>query len=142
MADIPSISGARTLVGGLLRPLGISASGLHAQQRRIAVIAENIANAETTRTADGGPYRRRVVDLQPTAGAPGVSVGGIREDPTAGTLVYDPSHPDADANGFVRMPNVDVTSEMVDLMVARRMYEANATVFATAKAMLRRALDI
>jgi flagellar basal-body rod protein FlgC len=78
----------------------------------------------------------------PTEALGGVRAAAIEEDPTEGPLVYDPGHPDADANGYVRYPNVDVTRELVDLMEARRVYEANATVFQAAKQLLRRALDI
>ena len=153
----------------MFRSLRIAASGLTAQRQRLETIATNIANAETTRGADGTPYRRRVVDLQSQAFAPGmttaptvetlfamatpegaasmdaahgVDVSAIVEDAAEGPLVYDPGHPDADANGYVRYPNVDTTQEMVDLLDARRIYEANATVFQSAKAMLRRSLDI
>ena len=153
----------------MFRSLRIAASGLTAQRQRLETIATNIANAETTRGADGTPYRRRVVDLQSQAFAPGmttaptvetlfamatpegaasmdaahgVDVSAIVEDGSEGPLVYDPGHPDADANGYVRYPNVRVTEEMVDLLDARRIYEANATVFQSAKAMLRRSLDI
>lgn len=167
----------------LFRTLGIAASGLTAQRLRMETVAMNVANAETTRTEAGGPYRRRVVEMeavsvQPfvkalegastdaaatsdarTLGAPegneafsaaeasdkilgGVRVVGIAEDPTEGPLVYEPGHPDANTDGYVRYPNVRITDEMVDLMDARRLYEANATVFQAAKAMLRRAIDI
>jgi flagellar basal-body rod protein FlgC len=154
----------------LFRSLGISASGLSAQRQRMDTIAENIANAETTRTDVGGPYRRRTVALvtgQPgpipvqlqagelpdgTAagelpgimqeGEAGVQVSEVLEDPTEGPMVYDPGHPDADANGYVRLPNVRVTDEMVDMMDARRAYEANASVFTALKGMLKRATEI
>lgn len=146
--------------------LGIAASGMSAQRRKIDTIATNIANAETTRTEGGGPYRRRVVEVAPgrtgfetllpgatpPGRAPGadstredpygVSVIGVTEDATEGPRVYEPGHPDADADGYVRYPNVNVTQEMVDLMEARRLFEANATVFQAAKAILRRAMDI
>jgi flagellar basal-body rod protein FlgC len=155
----------------LFRSLGIAASGLSAQRQRIDVIGTNIANAETTRTAEGGPYQRRQVALQAAAYQPeggiveagriiptgepagelplpmlngegGVEVAGVFENPTEGALVYDPAHPDADENGYVRMPNVNITDELVDLMDARRMYEANATVFQAMKGMLQRAVQI
>jgi flagellar basal-body rod protein FlgC len=153
----------------MFRSLRIAASGLTAQRQRLETIATNIANAETTRGADGTPYRRRVVELQAQAFAPGmppaptvaalfamaspagaagvdaahgVDVAAVVEDVSEGPLVYDPGHPDADGNGYVRYPNVRVTEEMVDLLDARRIYEANATVFQSAKAMLRRSLDI
>lgn len=159
-------------VPGLLRGLGISASGLSAQRHRLDAIAMNIANAETTRTAEGGPYRRRFVELVrartdvasgAAPGAPslgpivvprpgedpvpapaphGVEVAGVVEDTTPGPRVYDPAHPDADADGFVEYPNVDMAREMIALMEARRAYEANATAFEAMKSMLRRALEI
>jgi flagellar basal-body rod protein FlgC len=121
--------------------LAISASGLSAQRFRMDTIATNIANAETTHTVEGGPYRRRTVEMQAAGGA-GVQVTGVSEDATAGPLVYDPAHPDANADGYVRYPNVSVTDEMVGLMDARRMYEANATVFQATKSMLKAAIDI
>ncbi len=106
------------------------------QQRFLEVIAKNIANANTTRTPEGGPYRREV------ATAAGDGTAEVSADPRPGRKLYDPGHPDADADGFVEYPNVDLNTEMVDLMVARRAFEANATVFQAAKSMLRRALDI
>lgn len=142
------------------RSMAIAASGLSAQQTRIDTIATNIANAETTRTAGGGPYRRRVVRLQEVpyaevASAAGVGAvrgadgeaGGVQvvdvvEDPTPGPVVYDPGHPEADENGYVEHSNVRITDEMVDLMEARRLYEANVTVFEAVKAMLHRAAQI
>lgn len=153
----------------LFRPMDIATSGMSLQRLRMETVATNIANAETTRTDAGGPYRRRVVvgeelvregsppaypPLPLTESRPGVSpqdptdaLGGVRaaaieEAPGEGPLVYDPGHPDADANGYVRYPNVNVTDEIVDMMEARRVYEANATVFQAAKQLLRRALDI
>lgn len=162
----------RLLIRPLFRSLAIPASGLSAQRQRIDVIASNIANAETTRTPEGGPYRRRVVELEAkpyealgaelagprprvarpvlpvqigsdaTLGFGGVRVVGVREDASEGPLVYDPGHPDADAAGYVRYPNVRITEEMVDLLEARRVYEANATVFQAVKSMLRRAIEI
>lgn len=136
--------------------LAIAASGLSAQRLRMEVAAANLANAETTRTADRGPYQRRVVTLEPTlSNAParftegetvpdsgGVRVAGIGVDTRPGHTVYDPTHPDADANGYVTYPNVDATQELVSIMEARRLYEANATAFTATKQMLRRAIDI
>ena len=153
----------------MFRPLDIAKSGLTAYRTRMEVAATNIANAETTRTEGGGPYRRRVVRLEegtrdgipafpalppepgvagsarsasPTDALGGVEVVAVEEDPSEGPTVYNPGHPDADASGFVRMPNVRVTDEVIDLMDARRLYEANATVFQAARQMLRRALDL
>lgn len=162
---------------GAFRSLGISSSGLSAQRARIEVVADNIANAETTRTAEGTPFRRRTVALEqrpfqaamaqadgrvqgpqapraprvegapestPAASEPqgGVQVAEIVEDATEGPRIYDPGHPDADKDGFVQMPNVEVSQEMVSLLEARRLYEANATVFDAVKQMLRRATQI
>lgn len=146
------------------RPLRVAASGLSAQRTRMETIAENIANAEATRTAEGGPYQRKIAELRarpsPETGPPqlasldlpplpfqspepgGVDVAGVGADPTEGPLVYDPGHPDADENGYVRYPNVELTQETVDLMVSRRAYEANATVFQVLKSVLHRALSI
>lgn len=153
----------------LFRGLDISKAGMSVQRLRMEVAATNIANAETTRTDAGGPYRRRMVQLaeatregapafpplpldttrpgaaaaaDPTESLAGVEAVAITEDATEGPLLYDPGHPDADVNGYVRMPNVRITDEMVDLAEAKRIYEANATVFQAAKQLLRRAIDI
>jgi len=127
-------------VKSLLGPLGISGSGMGAMSRALDIISENIANAETTRTPEGGPYMRKVVVFQRTGA--GVEAAEVLQDTRPGSEDYDPGHPDADANGFVKRPNVDIATETVDLMIARRVHEANATVFQAAKAMLRRAIDI
>lgn len=152
----------------LFRPLDIAKSGMSVQRLRMETVATNIANVETTRTEGGGPYRRRVVRVEEAVkegGVPafpplpmdpsqpaavpdaddtrqGVRAVAIEEDPSDGPLIYNPGHPDADTNGYVRMPNVRVTDELVELMEAKRIYEANATVFQAARQMLRRALDI
>ena len=138
----------------------ISASALTAQRLRMNVTAENIANAETTKGADGNPYRRKEVTLQSVGhagsfgsqlsramGTSGVAPGGVQateitEDPTNGKLVYDPGHPDADQQGYVRMPNVDTVTEMVDLIDAQRAYEANVTAMSAAKQMFAKTLEI
>jgi flagellar basal-body rod protein FlgC len=124
-----------------MRSLATSAQGMSTQQTFLDIIAENISNAETTRTADGGPYRRQVAvaTRDPRTGEIGVSV---TEDRREGRLVHDPAHPDADENGNVFFPNVDMNTELVDLMMARRLHEANLSAFQTAKQMLRRAIDI
>ncbi len=147
---------------GLFDALSTAASGLSAERLRMDVIAGNIANANTTRTAEGGPYRRREVVLQETPGsadglAPsfasfggfdaargsrGVQVQQIADDPTAPREVYDPSHPDADARGIVQMPNVEPVKEMVDLITATRAYEAGTTVINNIKTEFTRALDV
>ena len=124
-------------IRALLSPLTSSAAGMSAQQAFIEAISANIANAETTRTAEGGPYRRRIALSENNN-----SQVRVVDDATPGRVVYDPGHPDADPTGYVRMPNVDIATETVDLMVARRMFEANASVFQAAKGMLRRAMEI
>jgi flagellar basal-body rod protein FlgC len=139
--------------------LEISASALTAQRLRMNVTAENLANAQTTRGADGQPYRRKEVVLQSVAGggfgaqlnaamgggggrAGGVEVAGIQSDQTNGKLVYDPSHPDANEQGYVTMPNVDTVTEMVDLIDAQRAYEANVTAMQASKQMFAKTLEI
>lgn len=132
-----------------LSALDISASGLQAERVRMDVIANNLANANSTRTPEGGPFRRQLVilkgmeagDSQGTAPL-GVRVAGVVDDPSPFPLVYDPGHPDADENGYVQMPNVNVLEEMVDMMTALRAYEANITAIDATKAMLGRTLDI
>lgn len=133
--------------------LSISASALSANRTRLNVIAENLANAETTRGADGKPYRRRVVRLEADVpnfiqllggvadGARGVRVAGVTA--VADTRrVHLPGHPDADANGYVDMPNVNPITEMTDLIMATRAYEANVTAIQAAKSMAQKALEL
>lgn len=141
MADPIGVPQVPRPVRTLLGPLSTSAAGMARQQQFIEVIARNIANAETTRTAEGGAYRRQVAvaGTDPVTGAPTTT---IVEDARPGRLVYEPGHPDADEAGYVTRPNVELATETVDLMLARRMHEANASVFQAAKAMLRRALDL
>ena len=142
--------------------LNVSATGLTAERLRMDVTAENLANAQTTRGADGQPYRRKEVvlsevqsggfgaQLAKAVGAGsgsgsqpgGVEVAGITQDQTPGKLVYDPGHPDADAKGYVRMPNVDTVAEMVDLISASRAYEANVTAMNSTKQMMAKTLDL
>jgi flagellar basal-body rod protein FlgC len=139
-----------SLFGGL----EISASGLTAERLRMDVTAENLANAQTTRGANGQPYRRKEVVLQEAPSSfgatlskamgsqGGVHVAGIVEDQTPLKRVYDPGHPDADAQGYVAMPNVDTVTEMVDLISASRAYEANVTAMQAAKQMFSRTLEL
>jgi flagellar basal-body rod protein FlgC len=149
---------------GLFGSLDISASALSAERLRMDVTAENLANAQSTRTANGGPYRRKEVVQEAngdgfagalasaraagvgtgTGGGPqgGVKVTGVVEDQTPNRLVYDPSHPDANAQGYVSMPNVNPVTEMVDLITASRSYEANVTAMQTAKQMFSKTLDL
>jgi flagellar basal-body rod protein FlgC len=132
----------------LFGALGISASGMSAERMRMDVISENLANANTTKGADGKPYQRKEVLLQQAPGQSfgdvlaGVQVTGIANDPSPMKKVYDPGHPDADAQGYVTMPNVNPVTEMVDLITASRSYEADTQAMNTAKTMYTKALDI
>lgn len=135
-----------------LRSLDINASGMTAQRMRMDIVSENIANRDTTRTAAGGPYRKKSVifenilsDANRDRGGEkgGVRVSQIVEDETTPMeLVYNPSHPDADENGYVEMPNVDTLKETVDAMSASRSYDANLTAFNIMKQMAAKGLDI
>jgi flagellar basal-body rod protein FlgC len=145
---------------GLFDALNISGSGLTADRLQMDVTSENLANAQTTRTATGGPYQRQQVVLQeiqpsgfqsalegamgsssgPPAG--GVQVAGIVNDPSPPRLVYEPGNPDANAQGYVAMPNVNPVTEMVDLISASRNYEANVTAMQTTKSMYEKSLTL
>jgi len=146
---------------GYFNALHTSASALTAQRLRMDIISENIANVNTTRTEDGTPYRRKTVIFEAKPGSIpftsylteasrkliGSSTGGVRvsavvEDPSPFRSVYDPGHPDADENGMVQMPNVDIVTEMVNLISASRAYEANITSINTTKSMAMKALEI
>ena len=117
-----------------------------AERLRMQVTAENLANANTTKGADGQPYRRKSVTLQEAPSFDqvlgGVQVAGITQDPTPGRQVYDPANPDADQQGYVTLPNVDSVTEMVDLITASRGYDANVQALNAAKQMFQKALDI
>lgn len=138
----------------------INASGMTAQRYRMDIISENVANANTTRTEDGTPYRRQVVTFEqrgPKAGTfssylssasesfqgQGVKVSKVTEDDwTQMNTVYDPSHPDADENGYVTYPNVNIVTEMTNLIDASRSYEANATAFNASKSIAIKGLEM
>ncbi len=124
----------------------IGASALLAQRKRMEVLSSNLANLHTTRTPQGGPYRRRDVLFQaePVEGeAMGVKVVGIVEDRRRPfRVVYDPGHPDADENGYVRLPNVNLMEEMINMVLATRSYEAALKVISTAEEMALRTIDI
>jgi len=141
-----------------LQAMAVSSSGLAAQRYRMNIISANIANAETTRTPEGGPYRRRDVIFgalppqrtfeEELRGAPGhdeprhVKVLGVAVDERPPVMRFDPSHPDANEEGYVAMPNVNTIEEMTNLMLARRSYEANVAAFNATKLLSMRALDI
>jgi flagellar basal-body rod protein FlgC len=132
---------------GLFDALNVSASGMSAERLRMDVIAANLANANTTRGANGLPYRRQEVILQEKSASfgevlGGVMVAGIVDDPTPPRRVYDPGHPDADKDGYVTMPNVNPVTEMVDLITSSRGYEANVTAMNAAKQMFTKTFDV
>jgi flagellar basal-body rod protein FlgC len=137
-------------VGGIFQTMDISSSALAAERARMNVIANNLANANTTHDVDGNkvPYRRKQIFFK--AGAPeftasdnlGVRVDAIEEDQSEFRLVYQPGHPDADESGYVKYPNVQVPLEMVDMMMASRSYEANITAMESAKQIIQGALQI
>jgi flagellar basal-body rod protein FlgC len=141
----------------LFTAMEVAASGLSAERVRMNSLASNLANARTTRTAAGGPYKRidpvfqavpiesRLREVQSAATQGGVymvEVPFIKQDQTAPQLIYDPNHPDADQRGFVALPNVNVVEEMVNLITASRSYEAGVTVMQTLKGMAQSALSI
>jgi flagellar basal-body rod protein FlgC len=148
---------------GLFDAIDASGSGLTAERMRMDVTSENLANAETTKAADGQPYRRKEVVLQEAGGSGsdfasvlssvqgggssgatvnGVKVSGIVEDSSPLKRIYDPGHPDADKDGYVTMPNVNTVTEMTDLISSSRAYEANVTAMQTAKTMFSKTLDL
>ena len=138
-----------------LTSLHISSTGMSTQRVRMNVVSMNLANVETTRSEKGGPYRRKTVVMEVAPvnnfdatlasqyeSACGVCVTGIVEDKTPFRQVYNPGHPDADNAGFVKMPNIDLVTEMANMMIARRSYEANVAALNTAKGMALKALEI
>ena len=146
---------------GMFLGIDAAASGLTAERLRMDVISNNIANSNTTRTDRGGAYHRRYVVFEPRERTPqtfeqtllravglsqqtgeGVRAVAIAEDPTQGPLVYEPGHPDANAEGYVEKPNVNIVAEMVDMITAQRAYEASSTAINSAKSMFSKALEI
>lgn len=134
----------------------LSGLGLQVQKKRIDVVAENLANASSTRTADGGPYRKKELIISSTPVSfekglekylkkdqvQGAQVIGVSRSDSPPRIVYDPAHPDADANGNVALPNISTVQEMVDLITASKAYQANVTVFNAGKSMVMRTLDL
>jgi len=146
---------------GFMDTLAISASGMTAERLRMDVVANNLANVNTTRTPGGGPFRRQEVAMAPASASfgetlaglsgedngtevarGGVQVSGIVPDMRPFKRVYQPGHPDADAQGYVNLPNVDTVTEMVDMMGATRAYEANVAAVGAVKGMAMKALEI
>lgn len=143
----------------MFKAIDISATGLTAERLRMDIISKNIANANTTRTSSGTPYRRQVPIFREAAshlsfseqlevakgkrqGGSGVEVTAIKEDKTPFKKIYEPGHPDADENGYVQMPNVDIVSEMINMISSTRAYEANVTSLNASKSMAMKALEI
>lgn len=146
----------------LFGALNISASGLTAQQARMDVLSQNVANVDTTRTADGTPYKRKTVIFQErtntnrpsflttynsaragqNVAGNGVRVSSIQVDASEGAKVYEPGHPDADADGYVEKPNVNIVTEMVNMIAASRSYEANVTAMGVTKSMINKTFEI
>ncbi len=145
---------------GIFNSIKISSTGLTAERTRMDIISKNIANANTTRTSSGSPYRRQMVvfkesdktsfsdylsmysDGNNSLDMSGVKVSRIAEDQSPFKKVFDPGHPDADEEGYVKMPNVDIVKEMVDMISATRAYEANITAINSSKSMIMKALGI
>ena len=137
----------------LLTALDVNASGLTAQRKRVEVSSSNLANSQTTRTQDGGAYRRKDVIFQATSfqdslgtamgtGVEGVEISDVIDDPSPFVRLYQPGHPDADKEGYVSYPNVDSMKEMANLVEAARSYEANIAAIGIVKTMINRTLDI
>ncbi len=147
------------MANDLLASMHVSAAGMSAQRTRMDIIAENIANAESTRTEHGGPYRRRQVVFRAVPDGANLAFGEIfqrsgenrltsveaariAEDPRPFREVYDPSHPDADANGMVRLPNVNAVEELIDMQSAARSFEANVSTMEASKRMFLKTLEL
>ena len=133
----------------LISGIDVTSSALAAQKTRLDVVAQNIANAQTTRTPEGGPYQRQVVSFENQlirqaggASLSSVRVGGVTADRTPGQVVYNPQHPDAGPDGTVRMPNVNLAYEMVDLITASRAYEANLSVVKNSRGLAMKTFEI
>jgi flagellar basal-body rod protein FlgC len=138
----------------LLNAIDISATGLNAQRRRVEVAAQNLANSRTTRTDEGGPFRRQDVVFRATSFSEemrirrqdkdlqGVAVVGVVEDPSDFQKVYEPGHPDSDAEGYLLLPNVDPMREMANISNASRSYQANLSSISILKTMIQRTIEI
>jgi flagellar basal-body rod protein FlgC len=142
---------------GLFTLMSVSASGMSAQRQRAEVIIQNLANSETTRTPEGGPYRRQDVIFESAPetsafssvfqtslsdGVTGVQVADVIQDPTDGEKRYQPGHPDADKDGYVTYPKINPAEDMVDLLSAQRGYEGNVAAMSAVKDMIQRSIDL
>ncbi|MDO8349537.1 MAG: flagellar basal body rod protein FlgC [Gallionella sp.] len=128
----------------LFNIFNVSGSGMAAQSQRLNAVASNLANADSTTSADGQPYRAKQVifSATPMGGAQGVKVVAVAEDNSPGKMIYDPKHPMADEKGYVEMPNVNVVDEMVNMISASRAYQNNVDVLNTSKTLLLKTLAI
>lgn len=143
----------------IFKSFGVNASGMTAERYRMDIISQNVANANTTRTEDGTAYRRKLVTFEEKGmdatsfgtifrkargmdTGNGVKATGVYEDQSDLTMVYDPSHPDADENGYVYYPNVNIVTEMTNMIDAERAYQANATAFNASKSIAMKGLEI
>jgi flagellar basal-body rod protein FlgC len=131
----------------ILKAMKLAGAGMRAQETRMRVVAENLANADTAPEKSGGePYRRKMVTfkntLDRTMGVHKVKVSGITTDPTQFERKYDPGHPAADERGYVKLPNVKTMIEMMDMKQAQRSFEANLSVIQSAKSMLQKTIDL
>lgn len=144
-------------MSGIFNAMNVSASGMTAQRTRMDIISENIANVNTTRDENGDVYKRKTVVFQENSNASfdrilsnkletynphGVKITAIVEDTSEGAMTYDPTHPDADENGYVTLPNVNTVTEMTNLIDASRSYEANATAFNASKSIAAKGLEL
>ncbi len=133
-------------IDSLFSSMAISASGLTAQRKRMDLIANNIANASTTRTEEGGPYKRQdvvfVEKVDSTGNEAGVDIKEVFVDPAAPRMIYDPTHPDANKQGYVAFPNVSIIQEMTNMMHVQRAYEANVTTLNAARDMINKSFEI
>ena len=141
----------------LFSVLSVSASGMAAQRTRAELVVQNLANSETTRTPEGGPYRRQdavfqsapqtssfssIFQTEMTDGVKGVEVAGVIQDPSPGERRYQPGHPDADQEGYVTYPNVNPAEDMVDLLSAQRGFEGNIAAMSAIKDMIQHSIDL
>ena len=130
---------------GIYNTMRINASALSAERLRMDVVSSNLANAETTRTEEGGPYIRKIAvfeEAYENGSLRGVKAVEIKDDESDLKSIYDPTHPDCDEDGYVLMPNVNILNEMADMIVATRSYEANVNAFEATKSMFTKALEI
>jgi flagellar basal-body rod protein FlgC len=132
-------------IDGMFNTINIATSGLRAYNRKIELISSNVTNMQTTDAGNGEPYRRLVAEFksgQLNDGLGGVELGEIKQDPSDFQMVLDPGHPNADANGYVAMPNVSLAQEMIDLNVASKAYQANASILKRYQKMMETSLEL